>query len=189
MTDDPRWEVLEESALTLADHEAITALLAQAFPDWSHWFLGSRSWSGMQPERRVLARDADGVVLAHVGIRRIFITVGDRDLLVGDTGLVAVAPRLQGTGMGRELMERARGVLEGLAVPFGFLGTGEDRVPFYARLGWETLGDDVVTDYTAFTAEGAGMPMTEQGGWMVLPVTSAREDWPTGSVRLNAQQV
>ncbi|WP_242090374.1 GNAT family N-acetyltransferase [Curtobacterium sp. DN_7.5] len=188
MTDDIRWEVVEESALTLADHEAITALLAQAFPDWSHWFLGSRSWSGMQPERRVLARDADGVALAHVGIRRMFISVGSEDVLVGDTGLVAVSPRLQGAGMGRDLLERARSVLEGLDVPFGFLGTGEDRVPFYAKLGWHHL-DEVVTDYTAFTAEGAGMPMTEQGGWMVLPVASPLEDWPAGPVRLNAQQV
>ncbi|WP_439690120.1 GNAT family N-acetyltransferase [Curtobacterium sp. SP.BCp] len=188
MTDDTRWEVVEESALTLADHEAITALLAQAFSDWSHWFVGSRSWSGMQPERRVIARDDDGVVLAHVGIRRMFVTVGGRDVLVGDTGLVAVSPRLQGTGMGRDLMERARGVLEGLAVPFGFLGTGEDRVPFYAKVGWQVF-DDVVTDYTAFTAEGAGMPMTEQGGWMVLPVAAPLEDWPAGPVHLNAQQV
>ena len=188
MTEDIRWEVVEESTLSLPDHEAIAALLGQAFPDWSHWYVGGRSWSGMQPERRVLARDDHGVVLAHVGIRRMFITVGGRDVLVGDTGLVAVSPRLQGTGRGRELMERAHAVLEGLRVPYGFLGAGENRVPFYAKLGWHVF-DDVVADYTAFTAEGAGLPMTDQGGWMVLPVAERLEDWPAGPIALNGQQV
>jgi nodulation protein A len=188
MSDDIRWEVVEESTLTLPDHEAIAAMLGQAFPDWSHWFVGGRSWSGMQPERRVLAHDADGVVLAHVGIRRMFITVADEDVLVGDTGLVAVAPRLQGTGVGRELMTRTDTVLEGLRVPYGFLGTGEDRVPFYSHVGWHELSGAVAT-FNAFTAEGAGITNTEQGGWMVRPVTAALEDWPTGPIWLNGQQV
>jgi nodulation protein A len=188
VTDDIRWEVVEESTLSLPDHEAIAALLGQAFPDWSHWYVGGRSWSGMQPERRVLAHDADGVVLAHVGIRRMYISVGGQDVLVGDTGLVAVSPRLQGTGKGRELMERAHAVLEGLAVPYGFLGAGENRIPFYANLGWHHF-EDVVADYTAFTAEGAGLPMTDQGGWMVLPVAARLEDWPDGPIWLNGQQV
>ena len=65
MSEDIRWEVVEESALTLTDHEAIAAMLAQAFPSWSHWYVGGRSWSGMQPERRVLGRTEDGVVLAR----------------------------------------------------------------------------------------------------------------------------
>lgn len=188
MTDGIRWEVVEESTLLLPDHEAITAMLAQAFPDWSHWFVGARSWSGMQPERRVLARDTDGVVLAHLGIRRMFVTVGGQDVLVGDTGLVGVTPRLQGRGLGRELLTRAHAVLDGLRVPYGFLGTGEDRVPFYAHHGWHELRDAVAT-YSAFTADGAGITETEQGGWMVRPVTARLEDWPAGPIHLNGQQV
>ncbi|MGU3410385.1 GNAT family N-acetyltransferase [Microbacterium sp. M1A1_1b] len=188
MSDDIRWEVVEESTLSLPDHEAIAAMLGQAFPDWSHWYVGGRSWSGMQPERRVIARDADGVVLAHVGIRRMFIGVGGQDVLIGDTGLVAVAPRMQGTGIGRELMTRTQTVLEGLRVPYGFLGTGEATVPFYVRMGWHLM-DDAVTTFSAFTAEGAGVSETEQGGWLILPVTDRVEDWPSGPIWLNAQQV
>ncbi len=141
----------------------------------------------MQPERRVLARDPDGVVLAHVGIRRMFITVGGRDVLVGDTGLVAVSPRLQGSGRGRELMERTHAVLDGLAVPYGFLGAGENRIPFYAKLGWHEF-PEVVGTFSAFTAEGAGITNTEQGGWMVRPVAAALEDWPAGPIWLNGQR-
>ncbi|OIH97629.1 GNAT family N-acetyltransferase [Curtobacterium sp. MCBA15_001] len=188
MSDDIRWEVVEENALNLSDHEGIAAMLGQAFPDWSHWYVGGRDYAGMQPERRVIARDADGVVLAHVGIRRMFITVGGQDVLVGDTGIVAVAPRLQGTGIGRELLDRTHAVLEGLRVPYGFLGAGEDRIPFYAHMGWHEIPDAVGT-FSAFTAEGAGVTETEQGGWMVRPVTAALEDWPSGPIWLNGQQV
>jgi nodulation protein A len=188
MTDDIRWEVVEESALTLTDHEAIAAMLAQAFPSWSHWYVGGRSWAGMQPERRVIGRSEDGVVLAHVGIRRMFVTVGDEDVLVGDTGLVGVAPRLQGTGVGRELMDRVHDVLDGLRVPYGFLGAGEDRIPFYAHMGWHEFPEAVGT-FSAFTADGAGVVETEQGGWMVRPVTARLEDWPEGPILLNGQQV
>ncbi|MGW8429518.1 GNAT family N-acetyltransferase [Curtobacterium citreum] len=188
MSEDIRWEVVEESALSLPDHEAIAAMLGQAFPSWSHWYVGGRDYAGMQPERRVIARDADGVVLAHVGIRRMFITVGGQDVLVGDTGIVAVAPRLQGTGIGRELLDRTHAVLEGLRVPYGFLGAGEDRIPFYAHMGWHEIAGAVGT-FSAFTADGAGVTETEQGGWMVRPVTAALEDWPAGEILLNGQQV
>ncbi len=188
MSEDIRWEVVEENALSLPDHEAIAAMLGQAFPDWSHWYVGGRSWAGMQPERRIIARDADSVVLAHVGVRRMFVTVGGEDLLVGDTGLVAVAPRLQGTGIGRELLERTDAVLDGLRVPFGLLSTGEDRVPFYTHLGWHELAGAIGT-FSAFTADGAGVTETEQGGWMVRPVTARLEDWPSGPILVNGQQV
>lgn len=188
MSDDIRWEVVEESALTLPDHEAIAAMLGQAFPSWSHWYVGGRDHAGMQPERRVIARDTDGVVLAHVGIRRMFITVGGQDVLVGDTGIVAVAPRLQGTGIGRELLDRTHAVLEGLRVPYGFLGAGEDRIPFYAHMGWHEI-EDAVGTFSAFTANGSGINETEQGGWMVRPVAAKLEDWPKGEILLNGQQV
>jgi nodulation protein A len=188
VNDDIRWEVVPESALTLPDHEAIAAMLGQAFPDWSHWYVGGRSWSGMEPEVRVVARDADDVVVAHLGIRRQFVTAAGRDLLVGVVGLVAVSPSQQGTGLGGELLRRTAAVLEGMRVPFGLLGTGEHTRPFYAHHGWALLEPTVMT-YSAFTAEGAGLSMTDDDGWMVLPVASTMEDWPGGPVWWNAQQV
>jgi len=188
VTDDIRWEVVEESALSLHDHEAIAAMLGQAFPDWSHWYVGGRDYAGMQPERRVVGWGADGVVLAHLGIRRMFVTVGGEDVLVGDIGIVAVAPRIQGTGVGRELLDRAHAVLEGLRVPYGLLGAGEDRIPFYARMGWHEIAGAVGT-FSAFTADGVGISETEQGGWMVRPVEGRLEDWPSGPILLNGQQV
>jgi len=186
-TPDLHWSVVAEGDLTLADHEAIAAMLAQTFPDWSHWYIGGRSWSGMQPERRILAT-VDDVVVAHVGIRRMFVTVGGRDQLVGCVGLVGVAPSLQGGGHGRALLARTADVLAELDVPFGLLGTGEETVPFYTACGWHLL-QDTPGYFSAFTAEGAGVSVVDDQGWLVLPVAAPIEDWPGGELHWNAQQV
>ncbi|PZF62531.1 GNAT family N-acetyltransferase [Curtobacterium sp. MCBD17_034] len=183
----PEWTVVREGDLTLTDHEAIATMLAQAFPDWDHWYVGGRSWSGMQPERRVIAT-VDDVVVAHVGIRRMFVTVGGRDQLVGAVGLVGVTPRLQGRGLGGELLARTAAVLDELAVPFGLLGTGEDRVPFYGSAGWRLLSDTAGW-YSAFTADGAGLTVVDDEGWLVLPVRATLEDWPGGELHWDAQLV
>jgi nodulation protein A len=183
----PTWTVVAEGDLTLPDHEAITALLARAFPDWDHWYVGGRSWSGMQPERRIVARQGD-VVVAHVGVRRMFISVGGHDQLVGVVGLVAVSPSLQGHGLGRELLRRTAAVLDDLAVPFGLLGTGEDRVPFYAGSGWHHLAQTAGW-FSSFTAEGAGLTTVDDEGWLALPVRGTMAEWPGGELRWNGQLV
>lgn len=183
----PSWAVLAEGDLTLPDHEAIAAMLAQAFPDWDHWYVGGRSWSGMQPERRIVAT-VDDVVVAHLGVRRMFVDVGGHDQLVGAVGLVGVTPRLQGHGLGRELLARAATLLDELAVPFGLLGTGEDRVPFYTAHGWRTLPETAAW-YSAFTADGAGLTVVDDEGWLVLPVRASFAEWPGGELHWNAQQV
>lgn len=184
---DIRWAVHEESALTLPDQEAIAAMLGQAFPDWSYWYVGGRSWSGMQPERRVIATE-DDVVVAHAGIRRQFVTAGGVDQLVGVVGAVAISPRLQGQGLGRVLLGHVRAELERLGVPFGILGASERRTPFYTDSGWRPLEDTVVT-YTGFPAEGPGVPVTDDQGWLVLPVAASFEAWPRGPISWNGEQV
>ncbi|MFZ7086737.1 GNAT family N-acetyltransferase [Curtobacterium sp. RRHDQ10] len=184
---DLRWTVVPEGELGLPDHEAIAGMLAQVHPDDDHWFIGARSWSGMQPERRILATTEDDVVVAHLGIRRLFVTVGGRDLLVGAVGLVGVAPRWQGNGIGRELLRRAADELAALRVPFGLLGTGEDRIPFYGAAGWRLL--DTVSTSSSSSSEGVGLTIVDDEGWLALPVAAPFEDWPAGDLHWNAQQV
>lgn len=184
---EPFFTTVAEGSLTLDDHEAIAATLSRAFPDFSHWYQGSRSWSGMQPELRVVARSGD-VVVAHAGIRRQFITVGEADIAVACVGLVAVSPILQGTGLGRELLRLVDEALAELEVSFGVLETGEGTVPFYAKHGWELL-DGVTGTYNAFSAEGAATLVTAQGGWLIRPSRSTRADWPAGDLHWNSQLV
>jgi nodulation protein A len=183
-----RWQTLHEAELTLPDHEAVAAMLAQAFPDWSHWYVGGRSWAGMEPERRVIATDDDDVVLAHAGVRRMFVVANGVETLVACVGLVAVSPRLQGSGHGRELMAQVDALLQELRVPFGVLQTGEDRVAFYGRCGWELLEGSVFT-VTGSPEDGAGFVNTDDSNWLIRPTAARSEDWPGGTVWFDGQLV
>lgn len=184
---EPHFTVTPEGELGLDGHEAVAAMLSRAFPDYSHWYQGARSWAGMQPELRIIARSGD-VVVAHAGIRRQFVTVGETDLLVGCVGMVAVSPILQGTGLGTQLLRLVDASLDHLGVPFGALEAGEDVQPFYRKHGWEPL-DGVTGHYNDFTADGASTLVSADDGWLVRPCRSERPAWPAGDLHWNGQLV
>jgi len=184
----PRFEHVHEGDLSLADHEAVAAMLAQAFESYDHWYLGARSWAGMQPERRVLARDDDGRVLAHAGLRRQFVRVGDDELLLTSVGMVAVSPRAQGTGLGGRLLAEVDLALAGLGTGFGLLETGEAVQGFYRHAGWLPL-DGFTGHFTAFSAEGAGVLVTQGEGWLLREVRASRDEWPAGDLHVDGQIV
>ncbi|TGO05694.1 GNAT family N-acetyltransferase [Serinibacter arcticus] len=127
------WRTVRETDLTAADHTALAGLLARAFPETD---LRGRSWCSERPELRLVGTDDDGAPAAHLAVLRRFVRVGTAEVLVADTGLVAVDPSRQGTGLGLALLTEAARVLAGLGVPFGFLTTGHDREGFYSRGGW-----------------------------------------------------
>lgn len=183
----PQFTSVFEGELTLDDHEAVAAMLSRAFPDYSHWYQGSRSWAGMQPELRVIARSGD-VVVAHAGLRRVFVTVGETDIAVTCVGMVAVSPILQGTGLGAQLMRLVDSALERLGSSFGVLETGEHTVPFYAKHGWQGL-PELTGTYNAFSADGAATLVTSQGGWLVRPCGTTVDQWPEGALHWNGQLV
>lgn len=184
---EPHFTTTPEGALDLDDHEAIAAMLARAFPDYSHWYQGARSWAGMQPELRVVARSGETVV-AHAGIRRQFVAVGETDLLVAAVGMVAVSPILQGTGLGGELLRLVDAALDRLAVPFGVLEASERVQPFYRRHGWEPLVG-VTGHYNDFTADGASTLVSSDDGWLVRPGRLGVAEWPSGDLHWNGQMV
>ncbi|UWP86335.1 GNAT family N-acetyltransferase [Dactylosporangium fulvum] len=105
-----RWE----TALTIDDHEALSVLLRAAFPAQAEQFDG-RSWalSYGRKEARVWLADDTGRPVAHLGLERRTVGVGGADVLVAGVGDVAVAPELQGRGLGAALM-RALVDLRGL---------------------------------------------------------------------------
>ncbi|GAA4679081.1 GNAT family N-acetyltransferase [Frondihabitans cladoniiphilus] len=184
----PEFHSVAEGDLTLDDHEAIAATLARAFDDYSHWYQGGRSWAGMQPERRVLARDADGLVLAHAGIRRMHVTVGETDLPIAAVGMVAVAPARQGSGLGTALLAAVDSTLDDLGVGFGLLETGEGVQQFYRKHGWLPL-EGVTGHFSALSADGAGVLVSQDEGWLIKPVRASPADWPAGDIRWNGQMV
>lgn len=186
-TYEPHFEVVQEGDLSLDDHEAIAAMLSKAFTDYSHWYQGARSWAGMQPELRVVARSGD-VVVAHAGLRRMFVRVGDTELVVAAVGMVAVSPILQGTGLGGDLLRRVDVALDDLAVAFGLLEAAEQVQPFYRKHGWQPL-DGVTGHYNDFTADGASTLVSSDSGWLASPHLASLADWPAGDLHWNGQMV
>ncbi|NRD27253.1 GNAT family N-acetyltransferase [Frigoribacterium sp. VKM Ac-2836] len=185
--DSPLFSTTREGDLTLDDHQAIAAMLARAFASYDHWYAGARSWAGMQPELRVVAR-RDDVVVAHAGLRRQFVTVGDTDLLVTAVGMVAVSPSSQGTGVGGELLRQVDAALTSLDSGFGLLETGDEVQGFYRRGGWLPV-EGLTAHYTAFSADGAGVLVTQDHGWLLHEGTLTVADWPEGELHWNGQMV
>jgi nodulation protein A len=177
------WTSTWENDLDADTHAELAGLLARGFPRSSR-LDGTRSWSGGRPELRVHGR-LDGRAVAHVGILRRYLCAPDRDrdVLVGDVGLVAVDPELQGQGVGGRLLAEAAGTLDRLRMPFGFLTCGEQVVGFYAAAGWRRVPNRTRTMRADGKVEVYG------GASMVLPVWSGMADWPPGSIDRNGYEV
>jgi nodulation protein A len=171
---EPSWARAWEDDLTADEHGLLAELLAQAFPR-STQFTGTRSWSSGRPELRLVAWRA-GRAVAHLGVLRRFLRVPERDVsvLVGDVGLVAVAPGERGTGLGRELLGRGDAVLGDLDVPFGYLTCGEHVAPFYERCGW------VRASGGTRMIRADGRVQVYGGVSMVREVRASLADWPEG---------
>jgi nodulation protein A len=167
--------VVWEDDVTAGEHSRLAALLTQAFPRSRADFSGTRSWSSGRPELRLVAWGA-GRAVAHLGVLRRFLRVPERDasVLVGDVGLVAVAPRAQGTGLGRELLDRGDAVLRGLDVPFGYLTCGEHVAPFYERCGWVRVSGGTRM------VRADGRVQVYGGASMVREVRASLPEWPHG---------
>ena len=123
-------EVLIRStgALTGEQLVAIRRLLDDAFDgdfsddDWRHSIGGVHA---------LLARGDE--VVAHASVVARTLTIGDRDVRAGYVEAVAVAPPLQGTGLGTAVMHAIATVIAS-DFELGALSTGERW--FYERLGW-----------------------------------------------------
>jgi nodulation protein A len=175
------WTGTWEDDVANGEHDALGELLARCFPNAYTRFGPGRSWSSARPELRLVARAADRPV-AHLAVLRRFLQIGDVAQLVGDVGLVAVDPDLQGRGLGADLLARCRTMLHGLDLPFGYLTTGA-QAGFYATGGWvAVLGP-------TRTVRADGRVQVHGGVSMVLPVHRPIEEWPAGRVDRNGWEV
>jgi nodulation protein A len=171
-----RWRLVWESDLSDEEHAALARLFGRAYPRHAERFSGGRSWSGARPEARVVG-SLDDRPVAHLGLLRRFLRVPatGASLLVGDVGLVAVDPDLQGRGIGRRLLDQARQVLLELELPFGFLTCGPETVPFYRSGGWRLLEGQ-----TTRMIDNRQRSEVYQGPALLLPVRARLTDWPHG---------
>ncbi|MEV8636622.1 GNAT family N-acetyltransferase [Streptosporangium sp. NPDC051023] len=168
------WTLTWENDISDEWHEALTGMLARAYPRSAELFRERRSWSGARPEARVVG-SVDDRPVAHLGLLRRFLRVPETgaSLLVGDVGLVAVDPDFQGTGVGRELLGQTTRALTDLGLPFGFLTCRPALVPFYRSGGWQLVDGQVTrmihNDHHSWVYHGPGM---------ALPVHAPMSDWP-----------
>jgi nodulation protein A len=176
------WEETWEDDLVDAEHAALGTLLAACFPRSRTPFGPGRSWSSARPELRLVAR-LDGRPVAHLGVLRRFLQVGSVAQLVGDVGLVAVDPSVQGRRVGAALLGRCRTTLDGLGVPFGYLTCGEHVAGFYASGGW------VRVPGPTRMVRADGRVQVYGGVSMVLPVRQEIDEWPPGRVDRNGWEL
>jgi predicted N-acetyltransferase YhbS len=171
-----------ETALTVADHAALSRLLAAAYPEHGERF-ATHSWplGYGRPEARLWLADPPGDPVAHLLAERRIVGTPGGDLTLVGVGGVAVAPHRQRSGLGLELMARLRPLLRAeLAADFAFLQCREEVVPFYRRAGWTLVANRVRN------LEIADERTVAEGYWPTLVMAGRRSlrRWPKGLIDL-----
>ncbi|WP_413376382.1 GNAT family N-acetyltransferase [Paenibacillus taichungensis] len=171
-----RWVLHWESDLSESDHRLLTRLLADIYPAHTARFKEACSWSGAQPEGRIVGYQGEHAV-AHLGfVRRILRTEANEiGILTADVGLVGIRSDLQGKGVGRKLLHQIANVFKSLNIPYAFLTCREAVVPFYESGGWVRLLDSKVK-----MIDNHYQPELYTGPAMILPSAVPFEQWPHG---------
>ncbi|MEU6590517.1 GNAT family N-acetyltransferase [Streptomyces sp. NPDC046881] len=137
------------------------------------------AWAGLTwlPKEEHFGIKHDGRLVAHAGLLRLPIAVGDTETEVVGVGGVAVAPGMQGQGLARLVVTTALEHARTLGPHHALLFCRPPLVPLYQRLGWHPLDDDVLVEQP-------------EDRLVIMPlrtmVTPLRDDarWPSGPVRL-----
>ncbi|PPQ19272.1 acyltransferase [Bradyrhizobium sp. AC87j1] len=184
-----QWSRRWESELQLADHAELAEFFRKSYGPTGAFnaqpFEGNRSWAGARPEVRVIGYDARGIA-AHLGLLRRFINVGGVDLLVGELGLYAVRPDLEGLGVSHA-MRVMYPMLHELGVPFGF-GTvrpalAKHMTRLVARQGLATLMSGIRVRSTHPDVYPNLPPIRiEDVIVVVFPVGCSMSEWPAGTI-------
>ena len=170
--------VQPEAGLTGADRAELRAFLVTAYaPHHADVFSRHDFWGG-PPTARVIARDRDGVFVAHLGFSVRTIAVGNAEVRVAGVGAVATHPTHRGGGLGRALFDHLAEHLSGAAAAdFALLECRDAVIGFYAACGF---GHSIRTVTALDPATGAVDVSTSN--LMVRPL--GREIFPAGDVDL-----
>ena len=176
-----QWFFFPESEMTCAFEAEARELLVLAFPTHADFFRKT-SYRGSVPEYRLLGRNKEGKLLAHVECGPRLATAGGHAVLVLGIGSVAVHPRTQGAGVGREMFNQLKSyATESQLADFGLLECREAVAGFYQRAGFER-----VTQPCTSVHHETGESETYHGPVMVMPLLRPMHEWPRGGeVNLN----
>ncbi|MFI9251157.1 GNAT family N-acetyltransferase [Streptomyces sp. NPDC053069] len=116
-------------------------------------------------------------LVAHAGLLRLPVAIGDVETEVVGVGGVAVAPDMRGQGLARRVVTAALDHARTMGPQHALLFCRPALVPLYQRLGWHPLDKEVLVEQPENRL--VTMPLRTM-------VTPLRDDvrWPSGPVRL-----
>ncbi|CAM5529683.1 GNAT family N-acetyltransferase [Streptomyces purpurascens] len=116
-------------------------------------------------------------LVAHAGLLRLPVAMGDVETEVVGVGGVAVAPDMQGRGLARLVVRAALDHARTMGPQHALLFCRPALVALYQRLGWNPLDDDVLVEQPENRL--VSMPLRTM-------VTALGDNayWPSGPVRL-----
>ncbi|KOV64082.1 GNAT family N-acetyltransferase [Streptomyces sp. MMG1121] len=116
-------------------------------------------------------------LVAHAGLLRLPVVIGEAETQVVGVGGVAVAPDLRGRGLARLVVTAALENARAMGPQHALLFCRPPLVPLYQCLGWHLLDEDVLVEQPE--ARVVVMPLRT----MVTPLRD-NAHWPSGPVRL-----
>ncbi|MEV0241949.1 GNAT family N-acetyltransferase [Streptomyces sp. NPDC050674] len=119
----------------------------------------------------------DGRLVAHAGLLRLPVAIGDVETEVMGVGGVAVAPDVRGRGLARLVLSAALDHARARGPRHALLFCRPPLVPLYQRLGWHPLDTEVRVEQPG--SRVVTMPLRT----MVTPLRDQAR-WPSGRVRL-----
>lgn len=177
MVERPPVAIVPEPAVTPPLDAAIRDCLRAVFPVDDAIFSQSRHWHGSAPAYSLLAQ-ADGVVVAHVGVVVRAVTAGGAAVTVAGIQNFAVRPAWRGTGLGAALMRGAMDEAQRRGIPYGLLFCVPALEPYYRALGWLALGAAARMDYDGRT----DVPIPGKNISMAIALGAA--PFPAGDIHL-----
>jgi predicted N-acetyltransferase YhbS len=116
-------------------------------------------------------------LVAHAGLLRLPVAIGDVETEVVGVGGVAVAPDMQGQGLARRVVRAALDHARTMGPQHALLFCRPPLVPLYQRLGWHALDKGVLVEQPENRL--VTMPLRT----MVTPLRDNAR-WPSKPVRL-----
>ncbi len=129
-----------------------------------------------QPKTQHVVIFENGVAVAHAGLVKHAVMVGEDRVTVAGIGGVLIRPDRRGRGLGRMAMQKAEEFArQDLMAKFGLLFCRPEMQAWYEGLGWSLVAEPVWFDQ----AEG-----TQRAPLPVMVKCFGQEKWPGGVVRL-----
>lgn len=130
-----------------------------------------------RPKEWHFIAEEDGRPLAHVGVVKVSVKAGGREVTAGGVGGVVSTPEGRGRRLVHEAMRRATDFICGeLGAEAGMLFCLERLVAFYARQGWRLVEEEV--EFEQPDRKVVSSPFRV----MVLPCGG--REWPAGRIEI-----